>query len=267
MKRICLMMGTLLALVSPLAWGETPAAPPEVGIVEKLGQALPLDVELYDQNGNLVPLRSVLKKPAIVTFVYYRCPGICTPLLSELARMVDKMDLKPGSDYQIITVSFDHRETPELALEKQENYLSTVRKTVPTGAWQFFTGDSSAIRTLTGAAGFYFKPDGKDWIHPAALIVVSREGKIARYINGIQYLPFDIKMALLEAAEGRTGPTIAQVLRFCYSYDPESRGYTFAFFRVGLILTLAFAGAFVLIFIVLPRRKSAEKGAVHGQPS
>jgi protein SCO1 len=256
-------------LVPILCWGALAAraqssAAPEVGLVEKLGQTIPLDVELYDEKGNLTPLQSVLKKPAILTFVYYKCPGICSPLLTELARMVEKMDLKPGVDYQILTISFDHRETPDVALEKQENYLSTIRKPVAPEAWRFFTADSVTIRKLTGAAGFYFKPDGKDWLHPAALIFVTPEGKITRYINGIEYLPFDIKMALIEASEGRTGPTIARVLRICYSYDPESHTYAFNFLRVGMILTLVFVVGFVVLFIVKPRGKSAERG-VHGK--
>ncbi len=263
MKRMPMLLLLLLTAGAPAALSEA-QTPPEVGIVEKLGQTLPLDTELYDQNGNLTTLRTVLKKPAIVTFVYYRCPGICTPLLTELARMVDKVDLQPGVDYQIITISFDHRETPAIALEKQENYLSTVHRSIQPAAWQFFTADSASIRTLTGAAGFYFKPDGKDWVHPTALIVVSPEGKITRYINGIQYLPIDIKMALMDATEGKTGPTVARLLRLCYSYDPESRSYSFAFARVGLVLTLAFAGVFVLVFIVIPRKKLA-KGELHGQ--
>jgi protein SCO1/2 len=254
----------LILLILPAFGRGQSTVPPELGIVEKLGQTIPLDAELYDEKGNLTPLKSVLKKPAIITFVYYKCPGICSPLLNELARMVEKMDLKPGEDYQIITISFDHRETPEVALEKQENYLSTMQKAVPPEAWRFFTGDSATIRRLTDAAGFYFKRDGDVWIHAGALIFVSPEGKVTRYINGIQYLPFDIKMALIEASEGRTGPTIAKMLKFCYSYDPESRTYVFNFLRVGMAATLGLVGLFVLVFLVIPRRKSAER-SVHGE--
>jgi protein SCO1/2 len=265
MKLTTKLLVPMLTSAVLLVRAQSPA-PPEVGIVEKLGQTIPLDVELYDEKGNLTPLQAVLKKPAIFTFVYYKCPGICSPLLTELARMVDKMDLEPGVDYQIITISFDHRETPDLALEKQENYLSTLQKAVQPEAWHFFTADSATIRRLTGAAGFYFKPDGKDWIHAGVLIFVSPGGKITRYINGIQYLPFDIKMALIEASEGRTGPTIAKMLKFCYSYDPESRTYVLNFLRVGMVATLLFVALFVLVFIVRPRRKSAER-SVHGKSS
>ncbi len=263
MKRKFIPVLILLAIVTSPA-GTQPNAPPEVGIVEKLGQSLPLDVELYNQNGQLVSFGSVLKKPAIVAFVYYRCPGICTPQLTEVARMVDKVDLQPGIDYQIITISFDHRETPDIALEKQENYLSTIHRSIQPAAWQFFTGDSASIQTLTGAAGFYFRPDGKDWTHPTALIFVSPEGKIVRYVNGIQYLPIDIKMAIMDAAEGKTGPTVARLLRLCYSYDPESKSYTFAFVRVATVMIVGFTGIFVLVFVAIPRRKMA-KGVNHDQ--
>ena len=263
MKSARMLVVSLLVLIPMWAMGES-EKPPEVGIVEKLGQTLPLDAEVYDGNGHLVSLRSVLSKPAILTFVYYRCPGICTPLLTELSRMVEKVDLEPGVDYQLITIGFDYRETPDLALEKQENYLSAIARPVPPGAWRFFTADSATVMRLTGAAGFYFKPDGKDWIHAGVLIFLSPDGKITRYINGIQYLPFDIKMALIEASEGRTGPTIAKVLKFCYSYDPDSRTYVFDFLRVGMALTLLLVGIFVVVFILLPRRKQAEREAVHG---
>jgi protein SCO1/2 len=261
----CASIATIILLVvAPSLITAQVSAPPEVGIVEKLGSTIPLDVELYDERGNLTPLRSVLKKPAILTFVYYKCPGICTPLLTELARMVEKVDLEPGTDYQIITISFDHHETPDIALEKQENYLGSIRKPVSPDAWRFFTGDSVAIRALTQAAGFYFRADGQTWLHAGALIFVSPEGKIARYMNGIQYLPFDVKMALLEAAEGRTGPTIAKVLSFCYAYDPESRTYAFQALRVGFVATLVLVGLFVLVFILLPRKKLEQKEIPHG---
>src|SRR5512138_2878467 len=101
---------------------------PEVGIVERLGNHLPLDAEYYDEKGTLVPLRSVIDRPTIITFVYYRCPGICSPLLNELSRMVEKMDLEPGKDYRILTLGFDHREGPELAAEKKENYLQALKR-------------------------------------------------------------------------------------------------------------------------------------------
>lgn len=255
------VLGTGLIVVSaalPPAYSQQPPAvsPPELGVVEKLGDTLPLDAEVYDERGYLVPLRSVITKPTVITFVYYRCPSICSPQLTEVARVVDKVDLEIGVDYQIVTISFNHREPPSLAAEKKESYLNALKKKIDPAAWRFFTADSVTVRRLTDAAGFYFKPDGVDFIHAAALIITSPEGKITRYINGIQYLPFDVKMAVMEASEGRTGPTIAKLLKFCYSYDPEAKTYTMSITRVGGIAIVVLVVIFSLVFLIRPKKKA-----------
>jgi protein SCO1/2 len=192
-----------------------------------------------------------------VTFVYYRCPGICSPLLSEVAKMIDKMDLEIGKDYQVFTLSFDPAEKPEMASEKRQNYLTELKKKIDPAGWRFFTGDSADIRRLTDAAGFYYQRSGRDWVHAATLIVLSPSGKITRYLYGIQHLPFDVKMAVVEASEGRTGPTIAKVLRFCYAYDPEGRTYALAVTRIAGVAVLGLAALFAAIFIVRPRKRKA----------
>ena len=250
-----LMLLLLWAATAGQGRAETqPAVTPEIGIVEKLGQTIPLDEEFYDESGNVVQLRQVITKPTIVTFVYYRCPGICSPLLTELADVVEKMDLELGKDYQILTLSFDPSEKPELAASKRENYLSAIAKPVNAQGWRFFTGDSANIRRFTDATGFYFKRDGKDWIHAGALIFLSPQGKVTRYINGIQYLPFDVKMAVVEASNGKVGPTIARILKFCYSYDPEGRTYALNITRIGMVATLVLVAVFVAVFVLKPRR-------------
>jgi protein SCO1/2 len=240
---------------------DAPAVPvrPEVGIEEHLGTVLPLDVEVYDEHGYLTPLGSVINKPTIFTFVYFRCPGICSPLLTELSRTVDNMSLELGKDYQIVTLSFDHREKSEMALQKKESYLSAMKHHVDPAGWRWFTGDSASIRRVTDSAGFYFKRDGNDWIHAAALIVVSPTGKVTRYVNGIQFLPFDVKMAVLEAAEGKTAPTIAKLLTFCYSYDPEGRTYALNVTRLSGVVIVLLVGAFVGVFIIRPKKKTGER--------
>jgi protein SCO1/2 len=239
--------------------GNAQTARPEVGIEEHLGTTLPLDVQLYDEKGYLTPLRSVITKPTILTFVYFRCPGICSPLLTELSRVVDGLDLELGKDYQVVTISFDHREKPEMAAEKKESYLSAMKHHVNPAGWRWFTGDSVSIHQVTDAAGFYFKRDRDDWIHAGALIVVSPAGKVTRYINGIQFLPFDVKMAVLEAAEGKTAPTIAKLLTFCYSYDPEARTYALNVTRISGVVIVLLALVFVAVFILRPKLKSAER--------
>jgi protein SCO1/2 len=235
-------------------------------VTEHLGEQIPLDAEYYDETGHLVTLRSVIDRPTVITFVYYRCPGICSPLLNELSRMVEKMDLEPGADYRILTLGFDHREGPELAAEKKENYLALMQRPVPPDAWRFFVSDSVTIQRVTQAAGFGFARDGNDYVHAGVLIVLSPEGKIMRYINatptrsGVAFLPFDLKMAIIEASNGKTGPTISKVLAFCYSYDEERRTYAFNVTRVGLVVVLAAAAIFAFVFLRRPKNTHKEKG-------
>lgn len=259
MKKLAVILALATGTFTVHATAQQALAPVEIGIDEHLGQYVPLDVEMYNDSGQVVTLKDVLHKPAIVTFVYYRCQGICTPQLNELAKMLQKMDLVLGKDYQILTLSFDSRETPDLAASKRENYLGSLETPFEPEGWRFYTADSANIHRFTSSAGFFFRPDGKDWIHPSALIFLSPEGKITRYINGIQYLPFDIKLAIIEASNGRVGPTIAKVLNFCFSYDPESHSYALNVLRVSLVGILGLVGVFVVVFIVRPRKKIPER--------
>ena len=229
---------------------------PPIGIVEKLGQYIPMDVELYDESGNLVQLKSIINKPTIVTFVYYKCPGICSPLLTEVAKIVDKMDLELGKDYQILTLSFDHNERPELAQEKKDNYLTEIKKTVDPNGWRFLTGDSANIHKFTDAAGFYFTKSKKDWIHAATLIAISPQGKVTRYLYGIHQLPLDVKLAVMEASEGKTSPTISKILNFCYAYDPEGKHYTFNVVRISGVVIVGLVAVFMFVFVVRPKKKT-----------
>ncbi len=244
----------VLLITGGVCQGYAFQAPPETGIVEKLGSSLPMDVELYDESGNLVTLGSVLNKPTIVTFVYYECPGICTPLLTDVAKVVDKMSLVPAKDYQILTISFDSRETPEMAASKKESYLSELKRPIDAAGWRFFTGDSANIYRLTAAAGFYFKRDREMWIHPTALIAVSPQGKITRYLYGINQLPMDVKLAIMEASTGKTGPTIAKVLNFCFAYDPVGKHYVFDIVRISGLVMVVIIGFFIYFFLIRPRK-------------
>lgn len=251
-----------LLLLAHVCVAQTPAGQepvPPIGIVEKLGNTLPLDAELRDEQGYPVSLRSLMGKTTIVTFVYYRCASICSPLLTELSRVVEKMDLEIGKDYQILSISFDHHETSELGAAKRGSYLASMKTPINPAGWRFLTADSVTIQKLTDAAGFYFQPDGDQWVHAAALIVLSPEGKVTRYINGIQYLPFDVKMALIEGMEGREGPTIARLLRYCFRYDPEGRTYALHTTRIAGVIVVAAAAIFALVFLVRPKKKNAER--------
>jgi protein SCO1/2 len=222
----------------------------EVGIDEKLDSILPLELEFTNSSNEKVKLKDIINKPILLSLVYYECPGICSPLLTELAWTIDRMDLAPLEDFKVLTISFDHDETPEIAAKWKRNYLASLRRNFPEEAWTFLIGDSLTIRALTDAVGFYFKPDGDDFLHAGAVISISPEGKVSRYIFGTQFNPFDLKMALIDAESGKSSPTIAKVLQFCFSYDPEGRNYTLNITRIigtfMLLSVLVFLG--VLIF-------------------
>ncbi len=222
----------------------------EVGIDEKLGNYLPLETKFVTSEGDTVKIGDLIDKPVLLSFIYYECPGICSPLLNELAWTIDKIQLKPGEDFKIIVLSFDHRETPEVAAKWKKNYFHSMKRKINAEDWIFLVGDSSNIKKITKSAGFYFKQsDDGQYIHAGALIAIAPDGKITRYIFGSTYNPFDVKMAMLEAKAGKTSPTISKVLQFCYSYDPEGRTYQLNVTRIIGVIMLFGVGIFLSVLL------------------
>jgi len=230
-----------------------------IGMDEKLGQVIPFDLTFYDENGNPVSLKQLIHTPVILAPVFYRCPNVCSFLLFNLAGVINKLPSEPGKEYQVLTVSFDETEKPDLALEKKKMYLKMIEKPFPEDAWRFLTGNRENIHKLTDAIGFHFKKQGDDFLHPVTLIILSPDGKITRYIYGTEFLPFDLKMALLEASEGRVGPTLSKVLRFCFSYDPKGRKYVFDILKVTGIVTLLLALSFILFLVFKGKKQPAKE--------
>ncbi len=228
----------------------------EIGIDEKLGKVIPLDLTFNDEHGKQVLLRQLIDRPTILAPVFYSCPDVCNFLLSNLSATLNRLPADPGKVFLILAVSFDETEAPPLASEKKNLYLKMIEKPFPEEAWRFLTGDQTSIAKLMEAVGFRFRREGKNFLHPVALIMLAPDGKITRYLYGTEILPFDLKMALLEASEGRTGPTISKVLRFCFSYDPKGRKYVFNTLKVTGIVTLTFAFSFILFLIWKGRRRS-----------
>jgi protein SCO1 len=224
----------------------------EIGVEEKLGDYFPEDIYLFDQNGDTVHLRSIIDKPTVISFVYYRCPGICSPLMNGIADVIRKSDMEIGKDYQVFTISFDVREPPELAKRKKINYLTQVQKPEAANGWFFFTGDSINIAKITDAAGFRYIQTGNDFQHTAGLILSSPDGKITRYLNGTTFLPFELKMAVVEASKGQPSPTINRILQLCYSYDPKSQQYVLNIKQISGILIIFVTTAIFLILVLKP---------------
>jgi protein SCO1/2 len=245
-------------LLSSVLWAQSGAPEVPIGINEHLGAKINMDYRFVDENGDTVTIGELIDKPTILSFVYYTCPGICSPLLSGLQESLDHVKLEPGKDFKVITISINKDEGPELAREKKQNYFQRFTRKFPADQWHWLTGDSANIAGLTKEVGFSFKREGDDFAHSAAIIALSPDGKIARYLMGIDFNPFDVKMALLEAGEGKTGPTIAKVIKFCFSYDPEGRKYYFNILKVTGSLTLLFAALFVVALIIKSKPKRAE---------
>ncbi len=248
-KQVYLLLLLLVgAAYCPLAAGKAPVGPAvDVGIDEHLGAIIPLDTKFKNEDGKTVTLRQVITKPTILSLVYFECPGICTPLLTGLASTIRDLDLHPGQDYNVLSVSFNEKDTADIAKGKKANYLTLIQDPFPPDAWHFLTGSRDAIQKLTDAVGFKFVRKGKDFLHPASIFFIAPDGRIIRYMYGTDYLPFDVKMALTEASRGQPGPTINKVLLYCYSYDPIGRRYVTNFTRVAGVLTIVGVSAVLAI--------------------
>jgi len=229
----------------------------EVGIVEHLDTILPANLTFLNDRGENVLLKSVITKPTILSLVYYDCPGICPQLLSGVSDVIEKMGLELGKDFQVITVSFNDDDTPAASVEKKKNFLGPHSKP-KAEFWQYYTGDSTNIYTLTHAVGYNFTRTGNDFMHPSCIIVLSPQGKVTRYLYGTSYLPFDVKMALIEAQKGQSRPTINRVLEYCFSYDPEGRKYTLQVTKITATIIIFFAALLFIILIIRSNRKKTK---------
>jgi protein SCO1/2 len=246
-----------LGVGSITARSQDPADTVEVGIVEHLDKNIPDGLSFRDENNKPVILTQLIKHPTILALIYFDCPGICPQLLAGVSNVVKKMDMQLGKDYQIITVSFNALDTPNEALDKKNSFLDN--KSRPLGQyWNYLTGDSSNIYTLTHAVGYKFIHAGNDFIHPTCIIILSPEGKITRYLYGTSYLPFDVKMALIEAQKGISRPTINRILDFCFTYDPAGRRYSLAVTKVSATIIIFIAVIFFISLLVRSARKKSK---------
>ncbi len=215
--------------------------PEELGIYEKLDQYIPDDIILTDENYNEVNIKDKIDKPTVIALVYYECPGLCSPLLEGVADVITKAKIDLGTEYQVFTISFDPEEKPKLAKDKKTTYSKLVKGKDVENGWTWFTGDSANINRLLNSLGYKVKKAGEEFIHPGAIMVLSPEGKITRYLHGTYFLPFDLKMSVIEASEGKSGPTINKVLKYCFSYDPEGQKYVINITKISgsIIILLA----------------------------
>jgi protein SCO1/2 len=242
---------------------EVPAALREVGFDQNLNQMLPLGVELKDEQGRTVRIGDYFgKRPVVLAFVYYGCPMLCLQSLSSLAATLGVMSENPGEDFEVVNVSIDPRETPTLALEKKTHYVERSGKPSIARGWHFLTGTEADIQRLTRAAGFRYVWDAslQQFAHPAGIVIATPQGKVSRYLFGIDYGPRDLKLALLDASEERISSPLKKVLLYCYHYDIATGRYSLAIMRIVQLAGAATALSLGTLIFVWTRRERRQVG-------
>lgn len=234
-----------------------PDALKKVGIDQKLGDQLPLDTVLKDENGAAVKLGDYFNKgrPVILALVYYECPMLCNEVLNGLTGSLKGMSLVAGKDFDVVAISFDARENDkaDLAKNKKASYVERYAHPGTEGGWHFLTGTQDSIDAVTKAAGFNYYWDDKtnQFAHAGGIMLTTPEGKMSRYFYGIDYAPKDLKFGIMESARDKVGSVTDQLLLYCYHYDPASGKYGFAILRamrVAGVATLLGLGAMIFVF-------------------
>jgi protein SCO1/2 len=234
----------------------------QVSLDQHLGAELPLDAMLVDEQGQTVRLGDYFHgKPVIVNFVYFRCPMLCTQVLNGLLTSSQGLPLELARDYEIVSISIDPNDTPAMAAAKKERYVEKYRRSGGDAGWHFLTADEATIAKLTEIAGFRYAYDAKtdQFAHASGIIVATPEGRLARYLYGIDYPPTDLRLALVEASEGKIGSLVDQFLLLCYHYDPQTGRYGLVIARLiqgSGILTATCLGGFLIAMYRKERRLS-----------
>jgi protein SCO1 len=257
MKAVCssILLFFFVALTIPIVFAaeSVPVELQAVGIDEHLGSGISLTRKFMDEQGRPVKLQNYFDgtRPVILTLVYFTCPNLCNFLLNAFTDSLKKMSWNVGDQFQVVTISIDPRETPDLAAKKKGAYIQEYGRPSAPAGWHFLTGSETEIKGLAQEVGFKYTydKDQKEFAHAAALFVLTPEGKLSRYLYGIEFNPRDLRLALLEAGQGKIGSLVDRFLMFCYHYDPKGRKY--ALMAINLMKlggAVAVAGLAVLLF-------------------
>ncbi len=217
----------------------------KISVTERLGETIPADIKVTTEKGETVLLNSLLssEQPTVFMFAYYDCPMLCTMVLNGFSEALNNLDWDKKNNIRIVTLSIDPGEDHLLAAQKKETYINTLKDKSVAENWTFATTNKAAIDTLTAAFGFeyYYVPERDEYAHPAVLFVLSPDNVISRYLYGISYNAFDLKLALLEASQGKIGSTIDRIILYCYHYDADANSYVALagnIMKLGGLLTL-----------------------------
>jgi protein SCO1/2 len=259
----CVLIPAGLAAHEELLTAEQ-AATAGIGIDEKTGQSIPADIVLIDENGAEVRLGDLLGRPVILNLVYYTCDRICPQMLAGIARTLPALSLAPDRQFRVLTVSFDETDTPKIARSKKNDYMTAIGKPFPEAAWRFLTGREESIHRLTETIGFKYRRDSHGFIHPVVLVILSPEGKIVKYMQVTKYeygqaypitfAPFDLDVALTEAAQGKAVTGVQKAVLYCFAHEPAGLGKFFGILSIVGVLTLAAMAAFFIYLKVTEKR-------------
>ena len=263
MKSIIFALLLFTGIVRAQDYGR-PAILRNVGIEQQMDASVPLDDPFTDEQGHIVTLRQYAGKPIILALVYYQCPSLCNMVLNGVLRAARAIQFAAGQDYQIIAVSFDARETYPLASEKKRSYVKDYARPEGDSGWHFLTGADSSSRALADAVGFHFTydPVSNQFAHPSAIVMLTRECRVARYFYGIDYPARDVKLGLMDASGGKIGSPIDAVQLFCFHYDAGNGKYGLLISRVLQLAGLATLGALVTFMLIMFRRDFHPRRAV-----
>jgi protein SCO1/2 len=240
----------------------------KVGIDQKLDAQIPLDAVFRDETGRQVKLSEYFgQRPVILSLVYYECPMLCTQVLNGAVAAFKVLNFTVGEDYDVVTVSFDPKETPAMAAAKKETYLAKYGRPQAAKGWHFLTGEQPAITALAGAVGFRYTFDQStlQYVHSSAIMVLTPQGRVSKYFYGIDYPPRDIRLGLIEASNGKIGTPVDQLLLYCYHYDPHSGKYSMIVMnvlRLAGVATVALMLGFIGLLWIRDRRKLKNAAAV-----
>lgn len=266
MKLSLSVLAVLLAFTAAAEAQSTfgrPALLRNVGIDQKMGAQLPLDIPFTDDQGRAVTLREYTGKPIVLALVYYTCPSLCDLVLNGAVRSVRGLPFTAASDFQMVAVSFDPRENYILARDKKANYVKDYGRPGTEDGFHFLTGTDGAIKVLADAVGFHYAydPPTNQYAHPAAIMIVTPEGMISRYFYGVDYPARDVKLGLMDATGGKIGSPVDQVQLFCFHYDPATGKYGLVIMnvlRLAGIVTLIALGGGVFLMMRAERRREAK---------
>jgi protein SCO1 len=239
------------------------SAAEKVDIQQRIGQQVPLELSFVNERGEQVRIGDLIgDKPVVLTPVYYSCPMLCNLVLDGLVKVARELRLDIGDEYDVISVSFDPKETFEMAAAKKKIYTRRYGRATVDQGWHFLTGEQLEIRQLMDSIGFRYAYDDTidEYAHAAVVIVLTPDGTIARYFYGFEYQPRDLRLALVEASKGRIGTAVDQVLLLCYSYDPHSGKYTAQVMNIIRIMGTATAAGLAGFIFIMIRRERKHRG-------